>query len=403
MSRTDTITRRRRSASRAAVPGLTDRRAEGRRRAAWIGATLAVAVIAGVAYQAWPRHDPTWVDAPRTSGPVVELGTPPAQYRAVWRVDAGNPLGSTVRTEVLEVRRPWQSRLTTLEGAPPGGRVTDVQVGDFGKLVLQPVGEAETVLVLQPDLAPSDLRLDVDLPHLVKAGGVEVRERRRVGGEPCQVYRTTAPPQGQTIDKLPSKTGDVVDTCVDADGIVREQLVFFNDELLLRRRATDVDLDPGIGRHELDVTDASTVPVDLGGGAVAAVAPNELPADSYRLDDVPAGFRSEGIFAVVPSAPPTGNGIPSGNRRSSFVDVWTDGVDVLLLDQGGLTFAGDALGPNSLSSSVDVGPLGTARGAPGARFSQVAISKKDGTYVRVLGTLPVARLAELMGSLRRGS
>jgi hypothetical protein len=118
------------------------------------------------------------VKAPRDDGPVVELGDPPSSYRIVWRVDAGNPVGTTVRTEVLDVHRPWQSRLTTRDGPPPGTAVSDVQLGDFGRLVLRPTGEKETVLVVQPDLAPSDLRLDVDLDALVRAKGVEVRERR---------------------------------------------------------------------------------------------------------------------------------------------------------------------------------------------------------------------------------
>jgi hypothetical protein len=343
------------------------------------------------------------VKAPRDDGPAVELGDPPSSYRIVWRVDAGNPVGTTVRTEVLDVHRPWQSRLTTRDGPPPGTAVSDVQLGDFGRLVLRPTGEKETVLVVQPDLAPSDLRLDVDLDALVRAKGVEVRERRKVAGEPCQVYRTTAPPQGQSIGTVPSASGDVVDSCVDRHGLIREQLVWFRDHLLLRRRATSVDLHPGLGAHELDVRSAATVPVQLGGGAIAPVTAGELPTGSFVLDSPPPGFRLQGRYAVAPSAPPSSNGTPQGNRRSSFVDVWTNGIDVVLLDQGGLTFSGDALGPNPLSTTVDLGPLGAGRSAPGPRFSQVAISRKDGTYVRLLGTLPVPRLVELMKTLRRTS
>jgi hypothetical protein len=401
----DTTTRRRRSASRAAGPGLTDRRTEaraaGRRRAARIGLGIIVAAAAVTAYNAWPRHAPTWVKAPRVDGPAIELGNPPASYRIVSRVDAGNPVGTTVRTEILEVRRPWQSRLTTRAGAPPGKAVTDVLLGDFGKLVLRPTGEANTVLVVQPDLAPSDLRLDVDLDALVRAKGVEVRERRTIAGEVCQVYRTSAPPQGQTIGTVPSTSGDVVDSCVDRRGLILEQLVWFREHLLLRRRATSVDLHPKLGAHELDVKAKTTVPLQLGGGAIGPVKASDLPTGSYVLDTPPHGFHLQGRYAVAPSTPPTSNGTPQGNRRSSFVDVWTNGVDVVLLDQGGLTFSGDALGPNPLSSAVDLGPLGRGRSAPGPRFSQVAISRKNGTYVRLLGTLPVPRLVELMKTLRQ--
>jgi hypothetical protein len=399
------ITRPRRSASRAAVPGLTDRRADaraaGRRLAARVGLGIIVVAAAITAYNVWPRHEPTWVKAPLTAGPVVDLAEPPASYRIVWRVDAGNPVGTSVRTEILDERRPWQSRLTTRDGPPPGKAVTDVLVGGFGKLALRPTGEKETVLVLQPDLAPSDLRFDVDLDALVRAKGVQVRERRTVAGEPCQVYRTTAPPQGQTIGTVPSKTGDVVDSCVDRHGLIREQLVWFNDHLLLRRRATSVDLHPDLTAGEFDVKRSQTVPIEFGGGAISPVEASDLPVGSYVLDEPPRGFHREGRYAVAPSAPPSSNGTTSGQRRSSFVDVWTNGVDVVLLDQGGLTFKGDALGPNPLSSPVDLGPLGRGRSAPGARFSQVAISRKDGTYVRLLGTLPVERLVELMKTLRQ--
>ncbi|MEN3271586.1 MAG: hypothetical protein V7636_347 [Actinomycetota bacterium] len=401
----DTITRPKRSASPAEARGLTDRRADaraaGRRLAARIGLGIILAAAAVTAYNAWPRHAPTWVKAPRADGPTVRVGAPPTSYRIVWRVDAGNPVGTAVRTETFEVNRPWQSRLTTREGKPPGKVVSDVQQSDFGKLVLRPTDEAETVLVVQPDLAASDLRLDVDLDALVRARGVEVRERRKIAGEPCQVYRTTAPLQGQTIGTVPSKSGDIVDSCVDRHGLILEQLIWFRDKLLLRRRATSVDLHPRIGRHELDVKSKATVPTSMGGGAIGEVEAKDLPKGSYVLDAPPTGFRLKGHYAVAPSAPPSSNGTPTANRRSSFVDVWTNGVDALLLDQGGLTFKGDALGPNPLSAPVDLGPLGSGRSAPGARFSQVAITRKDGTFVRLLGTLPVSRLVELMKMLRR--
>jgi len=177
--------------------------------------------------------------------------------------------------------------------------------------------------------------------------------------------------------------------------------VWFNEKLLLRRRATEVDLDPRLSKRDMKVGDA-TVPIEFGGGAVRKIDAS-TPGAVYALDRAPKGFTYDGRYAVAPSAPPTSNGTPSGNRRSSFVDVWTNGADVLLLDQGGLAFAGDALGPNDLAHDVDLGALGRGRSAPGARFSQVAISKKDGTYVRLIGTLPVDRLVPLMRTVRRVS
>jgi hypothetical protein len=334
----------------------------------------------------------------------VILGAPPAAYRVTYRVDAGNPVGRVVRTEILEVARPWQSRLTTKQGPPPGRAVTDVRFGDFGKLDLRPTGQTETVLVLQPDLAAFDLRLDVDLAALVTVHGVEIRERRKVAGRLCQVYRTTSPPQGQTIGKLPSASGDEVDSCVDSRGIILEQLQRFKGRLLIRRRAVRVDLRPRFAPHELDVTAASTVPTSLGGGAIAQLDPASaatVPGATFFLDHPPDGFAFQGHYAVTPSQPPNSGGLPERNRRGSFVDVWVNGPDVLMLDQGGLTYGGDALGVSGLAYEVDAGPLDTAKASPGPRLSQVSIKLPDGRYVRLVGTLPVQRLTALMATLRR--
>lgn len=342
--------------------------------------------------------------APITKGPPVRPGIGAPTYRVTYRVDAGVPLGTTVRTEILEVSRPWQSRLTTRSGKPPGHAVTDVQIGDFGKLDLKPVGQTESVLVLQPDLAASDLRLDVDLPTLVRAHGIELRERRLVAGQACQVYRTTAPPQGQTIGALPSATGDVVDSCVSQDGIVLEQLQWFRSKLLLRRRATRVEPGVTFGPHELEVTRAPTIPTSLGGGSVVQLDPAgaaNVPGTTYFLDHPPAGFAFQGHYAVAPSTGQDSNGLPNTNRQGSFVDVWVRGQDVLMLDQGGLVYNGDPLPSYPLASAVDLGPLGRAKASPGARLSAVAVSLPSSRYVRILGTLPVDQLADIARTLRR--
>jgi hypothetical protein len=358
----------------------------------------------------WPsvrRHlfpPSPWVGAPKTTGRRVAFDPVPLAYRVTYRVDTGTPVGHVVRTEVLEVNRPWQTRLTTRVGAPPGGRVSDVRVGDFGKLDVRSPAQPDSVLVLPPDLAPSDLRLDVDLAALERAGGIGQRERRAVLARPCQVYRSTAPPQGQAIDRLRAESPDVVDSCVDRDGLVLEQVQLYKGKLLLRRRAVRVDTSPQFAPDTFSITKDPTVPVGIGGGSVVRVDPASAasaPGISFVLDTAPDGFTHEGRYAVVASTPPAGEGLPQGNRRAGFVDVWRNGADVLLLDQTGMTYGGDALGRLPLARTVDAGPLGRALAAPGARMSQVAARLTDGRYVRVAGTLPVARLVEIMRTLRR--
>lgn len=365
-------------------------------------AALAV-VAAGLGWSAWTRlrPHPAWVAAPVSPGPAVALQAAPSAYRVIYRVDAGVPVGATVRTETLEVQRPFQSRLTTSSGKPPGHAVTEVQTSDLGQMEEATAGQDPSVLVPQPDLAASDLRLDVALPDLIRAGAVQVRERRQIDGRLCQVYRTTSPPQGQTMDKLPSASGDAVDTCVDAQGLVLEQLQWFHQRLLLRRRAVRVQLQPAFGPHFFDFTAAPTVPTYLGGGQVVQVDPAATqPGTTYYLDHPPAGFTFQGRYAVAPSTPPQATGVPDGNRRAGFLDVWVKGADTVFLDQGGLLYGGTPFGSTGLGTAVDLGPLGPGQQAPGARLSEVYASLPGGRYVRLAGTLPVSELAGLARTLR---
>lgn len=368
-------------------------------------------VVALLALDAWPavQHHlfPTspWVEAPVAHGGTVALGAPLTSYRVTYRVDAGVPVGRAVRTETLEVRRPWQSRLTTRPGPPPGRSVSEVRVGDFGKVDIRTTGQVESVLALPPDLAPQDLRLDADLPALRRARGLVAREQRTVLGRRCQVYRSTAPPQGQNVERFTTASADVVDSCVDRDGLVLEQLQLFKGKLLVRRRAVRVDTTPQFAADAFSITKAPTVPVSLGGGSVVAVdpaSPSSSPGLAFVVDRVPDGFTYQGRYAVAPPAA-TSNGLPDASRRGGYTDVWVRGIDLLILDQGGTTYGTDPLGALPLGSKVNVGALGTAVAAPGARLSQVAVTLPGGNYVRVLGTIGLDQLTAVLGSVRRVS
>lgn len=343
------------------------------------------------------------MDAPIAHGRSIAPAPPLTAYRVVYRVDAGVPVGKSVRTETLEVNRPWQSRLTTRSGAPPGTRVTDLRVSDFTKNDIRTPGQVESVLVVPPDLAVQDLRVDADLGALRQAGGLVAREQRTVRGRRCQVYRSTAPPQGQTIQRFTKKSDDVVDSCIDRDGLVLEQLQFFKGKLLLRRRAVAVDTAPQFAGDAFAITKEPTVPVSLGGGSVVRLdpaTPSSAPGLAFVLDRPPDGFVFQGRYAVAPAAP-AGNGVIDTNRRGGYADIWVRGADVLILDQGGSIYGGESLGAVALGTKVDVGALGTGLAAPGARLSQVAVTLPGSNYVRVLGTIGLDALTDLLRSVRK--
>ena len=344
----------------------------------------------------------TWIDAPTVSGPPVVPTGGLTAYRVIYRVDAGNPLGSSLSTETLSVLRPWGSRLTTRSGPPPGGTVTEELTSDVGKLRIQPSGGVTSVLVLPVDIAASDLRLDVDAPGLQTAGLAQWAERRRIGGRDCQVLLTTAPPQGQTLARLPAANGDRVETCIDSDGLILEQLRFSGPSLLLRRRAVTVESAPSLDPKDFSITEASTTPVAQGGGNITTVDPSTLPpGPSWFLDSPPSGFVYQGHFAVAEQSPPDANGLANPNRKAGFTDVWRRGNDVIVLDQGGTLFGAAPFGPADGSRPVDLGGLGAGEAIPGTRMSTVRVAQPGGRYVRLAGTLPVEQLVTLARTLRR--
>ena len=68
------------------------------------------------------------------AAPVAIMRTP-ARFRIVYRLE--DFTGSTVgySTDVVSVRRPFESRLETRTGRPPGGEVESFQAARFAKRV----------------------------------------------------------------------------------------------------------------------------------------------------------------------------------------------------------------------------------------------------------------------------
>jgi hypothetical protein len=342
------------------------------------------------------------LDAPVVAGAPIEHLSPLIAYRITYRIDAGKPIGANVTTETLSVLRPWGSLMVTRSGPPPGGAVTDQLTSDFGKLRVTPASGAPTVVSTPPDLAASDLRLDITSAEIVAGGLARWAERRRVLSRDCQVLVTTAPPQGQQLGALRGAHGDQVLSCIDANGLILEQLVTSSGTLLLRREAVQVDTAPQLDPVTFSVQEAATTTTADGGGSVVQVPPSTLPpGPTWFLDHPPAGFTFQGHYAVAEPTSLDINGQPSSNRRAGFTDVWTAGAGVLILDQGGTLFGSPAFSAAPGARPVALGALGTGEEVPGARLGTVRVAMADGRYIRLAGTLPLDQLATLARTLRR--
>jgi hypothetical protein len=361
-----------------------------------------VVVLAGVAALAL-RSDGD-VPAPESrrlpDGPDLVVERVPSSWRITYLVTTGAGSAASVVTEVVEVRRPFESRVETHLGDTASGEPASVQVSSFGRLRLAGAG-GEPSVVAQPVGPPAgDLRIDRLLPDAAEEALLARREHREVAGRRCQVLRSDGPLGSGPL--TPVGAASYADTCVDEAGLVLEEAVVVDGERIVHRIAVEVDEEADLpdGRFE---TGEPTAPPNQGGGSVLRmVAGSRPPGTFWVLDpaDVPRGFEACGRFSVVPPQPES---FSDPSRESSIVasttDVWVSGPDLLLVDQGA-TLGGGAPFAIGERGRIDLGDLGTGEVLLDAGGNEVRVVLEAGGFVVVKGTLPVDRLVSVAKSLR---
>jgi hypothetical protein len=308
-------------------------------------------------------------------------------YSVTYRVDV---LGEDDRvertTETRVVRRPFDSRVTTSDG-----EVTRAGFAYAG----QQSGSGEPT-VLTPIPAPS--RDDVRGDLLVAAAGDPDGEVREVLGRRCRVLHFGAAVlDGEIVP------GEITDTCVDADGIVLEEVVRDGDAISARWLATEVDVSAAVADADFRFDGAVAVPADQGGGSVRAVEPTSRSLGTfYELPSPPEGFTHLGRYAVVPPQAANPDDIESRAQvLAGVVDVFVRGVDVVVIEQGGTLGQVPPFGAHPHATVVDgVGALGDR----GESFltptgAEVRVLVPPGRYVRVYGTVTVDDLVAILRAL----
>ena len=313
----------------------------------------------------------------------IELGDPITAYEITYRVEERDGDDVTEREATRLVERPFRSRLES-------GDL--VRVADFGYFGEREAGDETEVLTAVPVPAPGDIRADLlDLDD----GG----EVRRVAGRACQVHTFGAQLLVGTVAE-----GDDTESCIDADGLVLEEIVRDDDGIVTRWTALEVDTAPAATDADFVLEGVAARSAAEGGGSLRAVEPTSRSVGQfYEIAEVPAGFVLRGRYAVVP--PQEAN--PENERTrahviAGVVDVWVRGIDVLVLEQGGTLgrvppFGGHPNGTpeDELSSQY----RGVAESIPGAHANEVRVLLPPGRYVKVTGTLPIADLIEMVASL----
>lgn len=330
--------------------------------------------------------------------PGFVVGPSTVDHRIVYRVVGSD---GSVETDRFVVRLPFDSRLETARGAPPGGETVSVQVGTIDRLAIGGVDEPATV-GRTPGLAPSAIDVAPVLDAALASGVIELTEQRIVAGRRCQVLRSATTLAAAPL--LPIVDGEHAESCIDGDGLLLEETLFIDGEEAFRRTAVEVEISPRIADESFAVGDP-TAPVDQGGGDTSPADPTSAPIGPFMelpADAVPDGYRMLGRYSVIPpqpdrfSDPTMRDGIIAG-----VVDVFAseDAGDVIVVYQGGTLGQVEAFPVVETAEEIEIDGLGTGRLVLDARGSEVRVPLDGGRFVHVLGPVDPDLLVGVVGSL----
>lgn len=350
-----------------------------------------------------PPVEPPGVEEGSDEPPVLDDAGELGSYRVVYRVEAFGPGGGIVDTEVREVRRPFEARVETRAGAPPGDEVTTLSIWTFGVTEIGAIDQERATLLGEPVVPNGEVGTTADLDDAFDAGVlVHLRQQQRIAGRVCHRYRTGGPVD---VVQLSAPTaGDFADLCVDAAGLVLGESWVVDGDLFRRRTAVEVDTDVELDDDRFEHVGDPPRFAD-GGGLIGEVTPDsQFPdVDHWALTLAPDGFEHRGRFSFTPSAgdaPPPVTGDAPG-VVTGLSDVYEAGPEAVVVVNGGTSNDADALGDLSELDAVDLGELGTGHLRRRVRGGELLVRLEGGRFVKVHGTLSVDRLVEVARALVR--
>jgi hypothetical protein len=325
----------------------------------------------------------------------------PESYEVTYRIERYDPDKVQVSQDEVAVRRPFDGRIvSSIDGRKTGDRASR-----FGTLIIS-TGDGPRTLVAPPAPATGDLRLAPALPDAVAEKWVQVRERRRVLGQVCQVYRAGSTVSSGTLVPVNTTAGEHSDFCVDRQGLLLEEVWFKDGVPLQRRVATKRVLNPTLADARFSLgADEQAMTIEQGNGFIRSVDPNSaFDGTVYRLAAGPEGAEYVGRFVVQPpKLSPFQSPLDTSTERQeqvSMLDVWERDGDVLVFSQ---TIAADisALPSDSKTASkISLGPIGDAATVVDLRSNEVRAELPEARFLRLAGTFPRDELLDLAGNLR---
>jgi hypothetical protein len=332
----------------------------------------------------------------------ISVTSPPAAYHITYQVESHADDGSvTTSTEDFTVRRPFDSAAVGKDGAPPGTTQEWAAMSNFGLYSDLSAGSAATISQTGPHTAIGDFRLDSSLSDLITSGMFLPREKRIALDRPCQVYRTGKPLESFTTAQATDT--DYTDVCIDASGLMLEEVSVSAGQLAERLTATSVD-------DQLQATDAmfkiNGTPETLaaGGSVLTPIDATKAPVANYwHLDAAPAGYTLKGRYMLrepaatddtsattTTTAPGT---VPPTN--DTYFDVYVNGPKTIIIQQG--PKAAQPAGQDA-ASTIQLGTLGSVQASSNVDGSVLTANPTAPAnwFVQVTGTENLATLQQLI-------
>lgn len=349
----------------------------------------AVFVLADRDTQADPRAGSRVVE----TDPTFEIGTRETPYRIVYRL--GDLSDDRVEQSIDEVwvRQPFESRLETSTNDELHG----VQISALDRLRIGSSGEP-LVIARVPSLAVSDVRIAPVLDDAIDAELLELREQREIAGRRCQVVRSGTLLGASPL--VPISDAEHADSCIDAEGLLLEEILYHDGAATLHRIAIEVDTEPALRDDLFDPGDI-TMPADGGGGSSLPVDPEVGAVGAFWTppgNDPPEGFERVGRYSIIPPQPERFEADDPAIVAGTS-DVFVRGVDFVVVYQGGTRERVQAFPPTAGTPAVDGGALGDGELLLSALGSELRFAQPRGRFVHVAGTLPADELVAIARSL----
>jgi len=335
------------------------------------------------------------------TGPLA-MKTPPLAYHIDYRVsDLAGPK-RIVNTDRIWIRRPFESRVETFSGSSPGAKALSVQVTQPGLMMFSPADASPTITGSPISLASADVRFDVILEQALATRGLQQRERRRVLGRLCQVYRSGSVIGSGSLTPYKRGANEYSDTCVDAEGLALEEIWVFNHKVLRRKVAVAVDTNSAFTDETFKIPSEITIPVESGGGVTKLGDSSTNPPGATFTVEEPPGFARMGRYTVIyPQAGGQSGLAGLAQRTISVVEVWRRGaIDFVAVEVGRPQEGMGTFSSGRIVKKADLGSVGKGQTAMDLRTSEVRVPLEGDRFLKVYGTLTPTELAAITRGVR---